>query len=625
MLDKKTKITAPLNLSSLRVEELNKHLSEQDLLRAFLELSRQEPDEALLKNKLFFLLNQHGLLKNKKMALWQVDKKNNFSFIASQHIDDNLKKHLSSRICYEDNSATFLHARAAPHSLNPELVPIDVYLERTSQSLLGISFWFENEDLIHKLHTPFFKDLFTLVNLIIVKAFYKRSLNKDIERQKRDYEALLRHQARYDSLTDLPNRFHGFAQLEQAIGSAQAQDKKLAILFLDLDEFKQINDAMGHIVGDLLLKILAKRYLTLMRPVDTLVRLGGDEFMIILGEFVEQTYPEELAQKCQEQCLRPFKLEEEEFFISSSIGIALYPEHGDDAKTLMCHADAAMYQSKMRGRNNWTVFINNMMDAASHRMRIKTELYQVLNRDELELYYQPIIDMVEQKVFSVEALLRWHSSTLGIVSPEQIISLAEETGLIVPLGYWVLSKVCADLKKWQRIRPEQIKIAVNISIIQLKQDDFIEQVQAILKQREVHPEALIFEITESAFIDDSLLILERLNRLNQMGIECSLDDFGMGYSSLNYLRSYPFKSLKIDRVFIQGIDSNENDLNLVHGMVSMAKNLRLSVIAEGIENNRQLELLMKMGCDMAQGWYFAKALHFKDLVLFFNKAVNFNK
>lgn len=625
MLDKKSPLVGPLKLKSLPSEEPSIHSIEQGMLRNLLELSRQELDDALLKTNLLFLLNQHHLLKNKIIALWHVDKENNLNFIASQHVNDNLKKHFCTRMQYEDNSWCFLQIKVSTTSAHQNLIQTDVYLERTSRSLLGISFWFETEDVSHKLHTPFFKDLFTLLNLVVVKVFYKRSLNKDIERQKRDYEALLRHQASYDTLTNLPNRFHGFTQLERAIATAQENNYKLAILFLDLDEFKQINDSMGHTVGDLLLKILAKRYLTLMRPVDTLVRLGGDEFMIILGEFLQQTYPEELAQKCQEQCLRPFKLEEEEFFISSSIGIALYPEHGKDAKTLMCHADAAMYQSKMRGRNNWTVFINNMMDAASHRMRIKTELYQVLNRDELHLCYQPIINIADEQVVSVEALLRWHSTTLGTVSPEQIISIAEETGLIVPLGYWALNKVCFDLKEWQKQPKKTIKVAVNISILQLKQDDFIEQVQSILTRAEVSPETIIFEITESAFIDDSALVLERLNQLNQMGIDCSLDDFGMGYSSLNYLRSYPFKSLKIDRVFIQGIDSNENDLNLVKSMVSMAKNLKLSVIAEGIENAMQLKLLSAMNCDLAQGWYFAKALSNKDLLLFLNKQVDFNK
>lgn len=375
---------------------------------------------------------------------------------------------------------------------------------------------------------------------------------------------------------------------------------------------------MGHMVGDLLLKVLAKRYLSLMRPTDTLVRLGGDEFMIILGELAEAGYPAELAQKCQERCSRPFRLAEEEFFITASIGIAVYPEHGADAKTLMSHADAAMYQSKMRGKNNWTTYIEHMMEATANRMRIKTELYQALNRKELQLYYQPIIDIAEQRVVSVEALLRWYSTILGRVAPELIISIAEETGLIVPLGYWVLNQACRDLKEWQKQTHEKIKVAVNISILQLKQEDFIEQVQTILSEAEVAPETLIFEITESYFSHDSLMVLERLNRLKAMGIECSLDDFGMGYSSLSYLRTYPFSSLKIDRVFVQGIDSNENDLGLVNTMISMAKNLKLSVVAEGIEKETQFELLANMGCDLAQGWYFSKALSVQQLLVYLN-------
>jgi diguanylate cyclase (GGDEF)-like protein/PAS domain S-box-containing protein len=436
--------------------------------------------------------------------------------------------------------------------------------------------------------------------------------------QKKAYEALLRHQASYDNLTSLPNRFYGYTQLENAIAKAQKYKKKLAILFLDLDEFKQVNDSMGHAAGDILLKTIADRYLALMRAADTIVRLGGDEFMIIVEDLSSNQYAEELAQKCQSLCVHPFKLEEEEVFISSSIGIALYPEHGSDAKTLMSNADAAMYESKMRGKNNWTVFVNTMTEAAVYRIRLKSELYQVLTRDELSIDYQPIINIADQTVFAAEALLRWKSSILGEVLPDQIIPLAEETGFIVPLGYWILKTVCKHIKEWQAATDKTIKIAVNISIVQLKQKDFVEQVQSILDGEGVSPDALIFEITESAFIDDSALILSQLNRLNIMNIDCALDDFGMGYSSLNYLRCYPFKILKIDRAFIQNIDTNDDDLSLVNSIITMSRNLKLSVIAEGIETHKQLELLRSMNCDMVQGWYFSKALSSRDLLFYLN-------
>ena len=282
----------------------------------------------------------------------------------------------------------------------------------------------------------------------------------------------------------------------------------------------------------------------------------------------------------------------------------------------MRNAEAAMYQSKVRGRNNWTVFVNTMAELVTNRIRIKSELRQVLKRDELYICYQPIINSANNQVLAAEALLRWNSATLGNVMPDQIIPIAEETGLIVPLGYWVLKKVCSQVKKLKEITDEPIKIAVNISTIQLKQKDFVDQVKKILEATELSPDSLIFEITESAFIDDSKLILSQLNRLNEMNIHCSLDDFGMGYSSLSYLRSYPFKSLKIDKVFIQSIDTSSDDLSLVNSIITMSRNLKLVVIAEGIETSKQLELLRSMNCDMVQGWYFSEALSSDDLLVY---------
>ncbi len=426
--------------------------------------------------------------------------------------------------------------------------------------------------------------------------------------QKKSYEKMLRYQAAYDKLTNLPNRFYGYSKLEHAIAKAHKSQKKLAILFLDLDEFKQINESLGHTVGDLLLKTLSERYLAIMRPTDTIVRLGGDEFMIILEDLNFDSDAEHIAKKCQELCLRPFKLESHEMFISSSVGIAIFPDHGHDAKTLMRNADTAMYESKMRGKNMCSVFVNSMAETTTNRIRIKSELHQVLNRDELYICYQPIIDIKNNSVFSAEALLRWESPTLGNLTPDQVIPIAEETGLMIPLGYWILRKVCTDIKNWETQTTKKIKIAVNISTLQLKQKDFVEQVSLILSETEVASECLIFEITESIFIDDAAFILAQLNELNKLNIHCSLDDFGMGYSSLNYIRSYPFKSLKIDRSFIQGIESSNDNLSLVNSIITMSKNLKLPVIAEGIETSKQLELIRSLDCNLVQGWYFSKAL-----------------
>lgn len=434
--------------------------------------------------------------------------------------------------------------------------------------------------------------------------------------QKKSYEEMLKHQATYDHLTNLPNRSYGVRKLERAISKACASEKKLAVLFLDLDDFKQINDSMGHAAGDMLLKALSARYLSVIRQTDTIARLGGDEFMLLLENINNISDAERIVLKCREICLCPFKIESLELYISFSIGIAIYPDHGIDAKTLMRNADAAMYQSKMKGKNNWTVFANTMTDTATHYLSIKAELPQVLARNEFYLCYQPIIDTKDNTIIAAEALLRWNSQSLGSITPEQIIPMAEETGLIIPLGYWILKRVCAQIKEWQLITGRNIKVAVNISPVQLKQRDFIEQLKSILKEAEVHPESLIFEITESAFNDDDKIILSHLNQLNKMNIQCSLDDFGMSYSALEYIRSYPVKSLKIDRVFIQSINTNNNDLNLVSSIIALSKNLKLEVIAEGIETEEQLDLIRTLHCDLVQGWYFSKEMTSDKFLLY---------
>ncbi|MDI1353019.1 MAG: EAL domain-containing protein [bacterium] len=436
--------------------------------------------------------------------------------------------------------------------------------------------------------------------------------------QKKNYEEKLSYQATYDNLTNLPNRFFGYSSLENAIAKAAKNKTKLAILFLDIDDFKHINDSWGPIVGDNILKQVSERYLEILQKKDTLVRLGSDEFMVILENVGHESEVELIAKKYQELIAQPYVFDATSVFISSSIGVAFFPEHGEDAKTLMRNADIALCQSKMRGKNNYTLFINTMAEVLTHRIQITNELHQVLDRDELFVHYQPIINLKNNTVFAAEALLRWQSATLGPVMPEQIIPIAEETGLIIPLGYWILKKVCSHIKEWQLKTGEQIKIAVNISTVQLKQKDFVPHVKAIIKQAEISPQSLIFEITESAFIDDSVLILKQLNELTKMKIDCSLDDFGMGYSSLNYIRSYPFKSLKIDKAFIQGIDTSNDDLSLVNSIISLSKSLNLTVIAEGIETRKQLDLLRSMNCDMVQGWYFSQALDKELLISYLN-------
>ncbi|CEG55528.1 sensor domain-containing protein [Legionella fallonii] len=437
--------------------------------------------------------------------------------------------------------------------------------------------------------------------------------------QKKSYEEMLKYQATYDNLTNLPNRFYGYNRLEHAIANAYLNKNKLAVLFLDLNEFKQINDSWGHAAGDVLLKALSERYLSIIRQTDTIARIGGDEFMMILENLNYVADVELIAKKCYEVCLRPFVIESKELMVSSSIGIAIFPEHGKDAKTLMRNADMAMYHNKTHHQAPWTVYTRAMDEVGSNYIRIKTELYKALTRDELYLCYQPIMDIKNNVLIAAEALLRWHSSTLGDVLPDQFIPIAEETGIIIQLGYWILRKVCKQIKEWQMLTSSELKIAVNISTMQLKQKDFVNKVKMIIEEMGVTPESLIFEITESAFIDDTKFILSQLNRLNEMNIHCSLDDFGMRYSSLNSLRSYPFKSLKIDKTFIQGINNHSNDLSLVNSIIAMSKTLKLRVVAEGIETEEQLRVMRSLSCDMVQGWYFSEPLSIDHFLSYLNK------
>ncbi len=281
--------------------------------------------------------------------------------------------------------------------------------------------------------------------------------------QKKSYEEMLKYQATYDNLTNLPNRFYGYSRLEHAIANAYVNKNKLAVLFLDLNEFKQINDSLGHAAGDILLKSLSERYLSIIRQTDTIARIGGDEFMMILENLNHVADAELIAKKCYDVCLRPFVIESKELLVSSSIGIAIFPEHGRDAKTLMHHADMAMYQNKMNQQTSWTVYNGSIDEIGSNHIRIKTELYKALAQEELYLCYQPIMDIKNNVLIAAEALLRWHSSTLGDVLPDQIIPIAEETGLIIQLGYWILKKVCKQIKEWQMLTSKDLKIAVNIA------------------------------------------------------------------------------------------------------------------------------------------------------------------
>jgi diguanylate cyclase (GGDEF)-like protein len=606
----------------------NGYQLENWLISQVLNLTRQEMSLSLLGKKIIGILEHHPLFAKIPLALWLIEENQVIQLVTVRQLGPRAKDTLKAELYIPPNERQFIihHCCADTSSFATPRVRTDVYLDCSRHPILGFSFWSESSLLERQLNAPFFCTLFSLISLTLVNNIIRTQLNKETEVRRQIQRRLMEQEkqgelihAAYDALTNLPNRLYGYNDLERSIAASAKAKKKLAVLFLDLDEFKQINESLGHSIGDALLKILAQRYLAIMREFDTLVRMGGDEFMIILRDLTDKKYALHAAKLCLEVSLQPFKLESQEIYISSSIGVALFPEHGTDAKTLMRNADAAMYHSKLRGKNKTTIYAPRMSEHAAYQLQMKAELYQALSRDEFYLCYQPIIDLHTNQVFAVEALLRWNSPLLGHMMPSEIIPTAEESGLIVPLGYWVLKTVCAQLKQLQAAVRAPIKMALNVSTVQLKQQDFVVKVGEIISNAGISPESLIFEITESVFIDDLKFILAQLNQLDAMKIHCSLDDFGMGYSSLSYVRNYPFKSLKIDKVFTQRIDINQDDLSLVKSIISMSRSLKLVVIAEGIESETQCRLLRSMNCDMVQGWYFSEAVVFDELLVYLSK------
>jgi diguanylate cyclase (GGDEF)-like protein/PAS domain S-box-containing protein len=442
-------------------------------------------------------------------------------------------------------------------------------------------------------------------------------VSRDITARKQSEEKI-RHLAFYDGLTGLPNRTFYKELLVHAIAIAQRRGKLLATLFIDLDFFKRINDTLGHSDGDRLLQAVAKRLVSCVRISDSVARpeedvtasavsrLGGDEFIVLLNELSAAKDAALVAHRILDDFLSPFMLNSQEVVISASIGISLYPLDGEDPEALLKNADIAMYQAKEQGRNNYQFYSPAMNKAALERLTLENDLRKALERQEFLLYYQPKVDIPTRRIIGVEALLRWKHATRGLVSPAEIIPLAEETGLIVPIGEWVLRTACAQNKAWQTAGFPPITMSVNLSNRQFGQKDLVDTVIGILKTVDTDPRHLELEITESTIMHDPDKAIAALHELKGMGIAVSIDDFGTGYSSLNYLRRLPLDSLKIDRSFITNIATNPDDAAITSAVVAMAHSLKLRVVAEGVETEEQLAYLRGLGCDEAQGYLFSR-------------------
>jgi diguanylate cyclase (GGDEF)-like protein len=426
------------------------------------------------------------------------------------------------------------------------------------------------------------------------------------------YEERLHYQANFDSVTDLPNRTLALDRLSGAVARARRHARKVGILFVDLDHFKKINDTMGHALGDKLLRQAAHRIKSCVREDDTVARLGGDEFTVILPDIGTSKDAESVSRKILDVFGRPFSLDNSEAFVSASVGISLCPDDGNDAETLMRNADAAMYQAKEQGRNTVRFFTPKLNERALERIRLEAKLRGALDRKQFILHYQPLVDMRSDQIIGAEALLRWPDSKNRPVSTERVIRLAEDTGLIVPLGEWVLHTACKQIKLWRAEGLGDLRVSVNVSSRQFRERSLVDAVTLALKRNRLSPDCLELEITEGLLMDDLPETKNAIGTLESDGVRLAVDDFGTGYSSLRYLTRFPLDTLKIDRSFIKDVLTDQAYATLVEAIIAMAHRLNLRVIAEGVETEKQLEFLRARGCDVAQGFYFSNALSPKE-------------
>ncbi|MFM6192085.1 putative bifunctional diguanylate cyclase/phosphodiesterase [Planktothrix sp.] len=443
-----------------------------------------------------------------------------------------------------------------------------------------------------------------------------RILNAELEarvkertQQLEEANAKLLQMALHDALTGLPNRALLMTDLNQSIQQAKADPNyQFAVLFLDCDRFKVVNDSLGHLVGDELLILISRRLNLYIKPQNTLARLGGDEFAILLTEIPNSHHAIELADQILESFSKPFQLERHEVFINASIGIVIGHDEYNEPEHLLRDADTAMYRAKALGKGQYHIFDPAMHAAALERLQLETDLRRGLEQQELVVHYQPIVNLNTGKIAGFEALVRWRHPERGLVPPGLFIPIAEETGLITPIGYWVLSESCRQLRTWQKqnLVDSSVFVSVNLSVKQFCQPNLLEQIDQVLEQSQLAPNCLKLEITESAIMDNEKDVAFILREMRKRHILISIDDFGTGYSSLSYLHSFPVDTLKVDKSFVQRLNQEPENVGLIPVIISLAKTMNMSVIAEGIELPEQLMILKELSCGFGQGYFFSK-------------------
>ncbi|TNJ61868.1 EAL domain-containing protein [Paenibacillus hemerocallicola] len=445
---------------------------------------------------------------------------------------------------------------------------------------------------------------------------YYIAVFKDITVQKQ-LEARLRHQAYHDTVTGLPNRLLLNERIAEAIQHADHNRRIFAVLFLDLDRFKRINDTLGHSVGDQLLKTIAERLVSCLRGSDTIARIGGDEFVVLLCGMAHAEDSVAIAQNMIQSLTSPIFLGRHELYVTVSVGISFYPNDGRDAHTLIKHADQAMYRAKDQGRNNYQLYTPAKEDHTPQLLSMETSLRRAIANEQLHLYYQPQFDAATRKMIGIEALVRWSHPDWGNIPPSRFIPLAEETGLITLLDQWVLREACAQLKRWLDEGYSPLPVSVNVSMLQFRQPNLGPFISRVLADTGLPARYLEIELTESTIMSNPDVTLQTLHELKRMGIRISLDDFGVGYSSLNYLKKLPIDTIKIDQSFVKDIPEDANDKAIVQTIIHLSQNLRLGVIAEGVETEAQLQYLQSQQCKGIQGYLLSRPVPHHEITRFF--------
>lgn len=427
----------------------------------------------------------------------------------------------------------------------------------------------------------------------LAKAFDERTL-------------LLQHQAQHDSLTSLPNRVLFIDRLLQAIKVAKLGQEKIAVLFIDLDRFKEVNDSFGHNFGDELLRKVSQQMEGALRLSDSIARIGGDEFTILLDHVANDDMIIDVLQKIMNMYKEPFIINKHKFFITCSVGVAIYPLNGASPDELLKNADAAMYKAKDEGRNTYRFYIDEMTDKAYERMTMETQLRQALQNEEFEVYYQPQVDMRSETITGMEALIRWHHPEMGFVPPDKFIHLAEAIGVIVEIDRWVMQTAVKQFVKWDAEGLNPGVLSINLSMVQLNHKDFIDTVKKTILDTKITPKQLMFEVTETQMMQNPIQAIAMLEELKELGVGLALDDFGTGHSSLSYLKRIPIDKVKIDQSFVRDIPEDSDDMELTRAIIAMSQSLRRKVIAEGVETSQQAEFLQENGCYEAQGYLYYK-------------------